>query len=362
MTLNQLVSAQTIEASRAVLLAAGYDEPLYAKSSKTRHAPASLTKVMTAVLAIESGRLDEKVVISHTATTAGGSSLYAIAGETYTMRDLLYATLLISANDAAAAIAEHLGGSIAGFADMMNTRAKELGMENTQFKNPHGMPDVGHYSTAHDLGVLGLHAATIPMFLEIASTARFTLPNGRFLVTQNKLLGEHGVIAGKTGYTIEAGQCLLTIAKRNSLTLVSVVLASPGTAMWTDTTDLLEYGFKNYTSHVLIRDKQTLGLAKIPLAGEVIVIAQGGLYKVTKSSEKLKTSSELRFHQRLFPPLKPGQEIGEVIVRSDGVELGRVSITVPMYVPLVTKTRVIGIVCAVALMGSAFILKRRWKS
>ncbi|MDP3487661.1 MAG: D-alanyl-D-alanine carboxypeptidase family protein [Bacillota bacterium] len=362
LTLNQFVCAQTVVASRAILVAVGEEIPLFSKNATVRHPVASLTKVLTAVLAIESGRLDEEVTISATAPYAGGSSLYIKTGEVYSLRDLLYAAMLVSANDATAAIAEHLGGSISGFAEMMNERASNLGMANSQFKNPHGMPENGHYSTAEDISILGVHAASLPLYLEIASTKQYTLGDGRAVTNQNKLLDTPGVRAGKTGYTDEAGQCLLTIADRDGLMLVSVILGSQGQAMWTDTRSLLDFGFSNYTRRILVRDKQTVGVTRIPLAGEILLIAKGDVSRVYKTSEQLSLSTEVKVTNRLLPPLRPGQEVGEIIIRNAGIEVARAALTVPVYIPLVTTPRIIGILCIVAFLGGAIIFKRRRRS
>ncbi|MBS3950707.1 MAG: D-alanyl-D-alanine carboxypeptidase, partial [Peptococcaceae bacterium] len=351
LTLNQFVCAQTVVASRAILVAVGQQTPLYSKNAAARHSPASITKVLTAVLAIESGRLDEPVTVSATAPSAGGSSLYIKAGEVYSLRELLYAAMLISANDATAAIAEHLGGSISGFAEMMNQRATGLGMANSFFINPHGMPEDGQYSTAEDLSILGVHAASLPLYLEIASTKRYILANGRVVNNQNKLLNTLGVKAGKTGYTDAAGQCLLTIAEQDGLTLVSVILGSQGQSMWTDTASLLDFGFSNYTRRVLVRDKQTIGVTRIPLAGEILLIAKGEVARVYKTSETLNLSTEVKVTDRLLPPLRPGQVVGEIIIRNGGVEIARTALTVPVYIPLVTTPRIIGILCIMGFLG-----------
>lgn len=352
---------ETVVASKAILVAVGADAPLYSKNAAKQHPPASLTKVLTAVIAIESGRLDEKVTVSATAPLAGGSALYLKAGEVYTLSDLLYAALLVSANDAAAAIAEHLGGSIEGFSDIMNTRAAQLGMKNSHFNNPHGMPETGQFSTAEDLSILGRHAAKLPLFLSMAKTPRHTLEGGKTVVNQNKILGTNGVLAGKTGYTDEAGQCLLTIAERDGLTLVSVVLGSQGTNMWSDTTTLLQYGFNNYVRRVVIMDKQTISVMRLPLAGETLVVAKGELVQVTGKNEQLDITTEVRLAKRIWPPVKPGQEVGEIIIRNAGNEIARVALTVPVYIPLVTGTRLKGILFISMLLGATLLLRWRRK-
>ena len=355
--------ALAINSPRAVLVTPERAEALWSRAAAVRHAPASLTKVLTAVLAVESGRLDEQVVISARAAAVGGSALHIRAGERYTLRELVYAAMLISANDASAAIAEHLGGSLAGFNAMLNARAAELGMSNSRFANAHGLPDREQYSTAGDLARLGLHAATLPAFLAIAGRERFTLANGRMIENQNRLLGTlSGVVGGKTGYTDEAGQCLLLIAKRDNLTLVSVVLGAQGTGLWSDSTALLEHGFAAFQREILIRGRQTLGVVDIPLAGQVLLVAERELARTIARSERGEYSTELRVLPRLFPPLRPGFVLGEVIVTQGDKEIGRVSVTVPTYIPLLTPTRVLILAGAVSLsIVLKFLMRRRRK-
>lgn len=342
--------ALVINSPRAVLLTPERADPLWSRAAAARHAPASLTKVLTAVLAIESGRLAEHVVISPSAVAVGGSSLHVRAGERYTLRELVYAAMLISANDASAAIAEHLGGSQTGFVAIMNTRATELGMNNSRFANAHGLPDSGQFSTAADLARLGLHAASLPEFLAIASQERVRLANGRLLVNQNRLLGTlSGVVGGKTGYTDEAGQCFLVIAKRDNLTLVSVVLGAQGAQMWSDSTALLEHGFGAFRREILIRGRQTLGVVDIPLAGQVLLVAERELARTIARAEQGEYSTELIVKPRLFPPLRPGDKLGEAVVTQEGEEIGRVYVTIPDYIPLLTSTRSLGLAGAVTL-------------
>lgn len=353
--------AIVIHSPRAALVTPGTADALWTRAAATRHAPASLTKVLTAVLAIESNRLEDQVVVSQRAAAVGGSALHIRAGEQYSLRDLLYATMLISANDASAAIAEHIGGSLAEFNDMMNARAAELGLSNSRFANAHGLPDRGQFSTAGDLARLGLHAASLPQFLAVAGRERHTMANGRVLVNQNRLLGTlPGVVAGKTGFTDEAGHCLLIIAKRDNLTLVSVVLGAQGQAMWSDTTTLLEHGFATFTREVLIRQRQTLGVVDIPLAGQVLLVAENELARTITRAAKGVYSTELHVKPRLFPPLRRGSRLGEAIVRQGDQEVGRVYVTVPAHVPLFTHMRLLVAAGLAALgVGLSLIVRRR---
>jgi len=360
------LAAVSIVGSRGIILAEGHNEPLYSQRAAVAHHPASLTKVLTVVLALERGDLNSEVIMNQASVAVGGSSLNAAVGDRLTLRELVYAAMLISANDASNGIAIHLAGSLEAFSDMMNTRAAELGMINSHFVNAHGMPHPRHMSTAADLALLGLHAASLPMFLEIAGAQRFVMQSGRILVNQNRLLGEYrGLLAGKTGYTDEAGQCLLLIAERDGLRVASVVLGSQGRAIWSDSEALLNFGFTNFARQTLVIRRQTLGLIRVPLAGEVLAVAGGEFSRIVKRSDLEGHSYEIRLqiNNNVWPPLSPMKKVGEAIITSEGTEIGRVDLTVPTYVPLVTIGRVA--MLATGLMVSILAFKRRkkrWKS
>ena len=353
-----------IVALRGSVRIQGLDAPVYDKNGDVRHAPASLTKVMTVLLAVESGRLDEPVTISQRATAAGGASIYLRPESKWTLRDLVYAAQLVSANDAAAAIAEHLGGSIEGFVAVMNARAAALGMHNTNFVNPHGMPHASQYSTAHDLTLLALTAAANPQFVEVAVTRRHVTASGTALVNQNRLLDEYsGLIMGKTGYTDAAGQCFVVVAERGGLRVASAILGSQGQAIWSDSAALLNYGFANYRNNVLFRPRQTLGLQDVALSGKVIVVSTEGYEFVTARGESPATRIEIHPYRPLWPPLRPGDIVGEVVVQ---VESQRtvVPLTVAYHVPLFTPERlkvagVAGGLLLLYLAGSAIVTRRR---
>lgn len=198
---------------------------------------ASTTKVMTALLAIERGRLDEPVTCSPGAFGISGTSIYLQQGETLTLEQMLYGLMLASGNDAAAAIAEHIGGSQEQFAAMMNERARQIGAVNTHFTNPHGLPDEDHYTTAYDLALIAREAMQNDTFRRIVSTRRMSIPwagrtYNRQLNNKNKLLSAYeGATGVKTGYTSRAGRCLVFGALQDNLELVGAVL---GCADWFD--------------------------------------------------------------------------------------------------------------------------------
>ena len=218
---------------------------LYRKNESERRGMASTTKIMTALIALETLSLDDVVTFPRDAVS-DGSSAYFAPGENVRVSDLLYALMLRSANDAAACIAIVAAGSIEAFAAMMNERAKRIGLTDTHFDNPHGLDSKTHYSTALDMAKLTLEALKNPAFREIVSTKTYicrSLSGGedRLFVNHNRLLGRDGIFGVKTGYTISCGRCLVTACERGGRTLVAVTLSAPRD--WKDHTELYDYGF-----------------------------------------------------------------------------------------------------------------------
>ena len=211
-------------------------------------APASTTKIMTAILAIEKGNLEDKIKISSRAAAMPGTRMGLRPGEEQTLRDLLYGLMLSSGNDAATAIAEYVSGAEDRFALLMTSKARELGMKKTTFKNASGLPAVNHYTTANDLALLAGYALKNPVFTEIVQTKVASITNSRSNVTRsltnhNKLLWQYPYTTGiKTGYTRRAGKCLVASATQNDTTLITVVLKS-GT-MYNDSINLFDFGFQ----------------------------------------------------------------------------------------------------------------------
>jgi D-alanyl-D-alanine carboxypeptidase (penicillin-binding protein 5/6) len=232
---------------------------LFARNSQERLPPASTTKIMTALLILEEGRLDDVVRITDRAIGAGGTGLGLKRGQRITLRDLLWALLLRSANDAALAAAEHVSGTIDRFVARMNEKALSFEMQGTHFTNPHGLDDQAHYSTAHDLGLLTRQALRNPTFSRMVQTREAWLSiqtgrNGkvvkrRLLRTHNRLLGQFfGADGVKTGFTGRAGRCLVASASRGAHQLIAVLLND--IHRWADAEALLEYGFAALGGHV----------------------------------------------------------------------------------------------------------------
>jgi len=252
-----------VKASACALVEVESQRVLYSENADKKLPMASTTKIMTALVAIEKGNLSDTVTIPREASGVEGSSIYLEAGETLTLEELLYGLMLHSGNDAAVAIAIHVGGSVSGFCDLMNQKARELGANSTHFVNPHGLPAEGHYTTAHDLALIAAAAMKNEQFRKIVSTTAITIPHDgrswdRTLHNKNKLLysyeGANGV---KTGYTKAAGRCLVGSAERNGMQLVSVVLNCSD--IYNDTAAILDFGFSNFARRTVVAKNAVLG-------------------------------------------------------------------------------------------------------
>ena len=222
-----------VSAKSAILIEASTGEVIWSENPDQRLPMASTTKIMTALVAIESGDVKRTVSISPLAVGVEGSSVYLYANEKMTLEDLIYAMLLESANDAAAAIAIEVGGSIEGFADMMNERASSLGLSNTHFENPHGLDGETHYTTARELAIIAREAYSNEILKGIFSTYKKTIPLNetegvRLLINHNKLLKSYDGATGiKTGFTKKSGRCLVSAAERDGLEFIAVTLNAP---------------------------------------------------------------------------------------------------------------------------------------
>lgn len=225
---------------------------LYGKNENSQVKMASTTKIMTAIVVIENGNLEDLIEVSKKAASTGGSRLGLKAGDKITVHDLLYGLMLVSGNDAAVCLAEHIGEDIQGFADLMNKKAYELGLTNTHYESPHGLDSDGHYTTAYELAVLSDYALKNETFSRIVGTKNYTVSiNGysKSLSNTNELLGNlNGVYGVKTGFTNGANRCLVTACKRNDMDIICVVLGADTKKFRTqDSIKLIEFAFKNYT-------------------------------------------------------------------------------------------------------------------
>ena len=243
-------------AEASVLIEADSGDVIFEKNSSKRMGPASTTKIMTALVALENADENAEMIFDARAENTEGSSAYMRAGEKYTLKELLYAMMLQSANDAAACIAYAVGGSIEGFAEMMNGKAKELGLENTHFENPHGLDGEEHFTSAYDLAMIAREALKNETFAGIVSSKTAKIGAGehtKVFRNHNRLLFEYDDVIGvKTGFTKKCGRTLVSAAERNGVKLICVTLCDGDD--WRDHRRLLNAGFELYESVLLCRD------------------------------------------------------------------------------------------------------------
>lgn len=320
----------SVSASSAILIEAESGRVVYEKDADTRRSMASTTKIMTAIVALENGDLDMPIKIPKAAVGIEGSSVYLIENETLTLRELLYALMLRSANDAATAIAIALGGSVEGFADMMNDKANELGLKDTHFENPHGLDSPEHYTTARELAIITAEALKNDAFRQIVSTQKMTLPlanqpDRRLVVNHNRLLRTYdGCIGVKTGFTKKTGRCLVSAAEREGVTLIAVTLNAPND--WNDHKKMLDYGFSRL-KRVEISGDGICGY--VPTVGSTVDQLFYGAVGSTSvvldnDADSLRVVIELlRFY---FAPVKTGDIIGRAVFYDGNKEVASLPI------------------------------------
>ena len=260
-TKKSLPKAPSIIGESAILIEPTTGTIIYEKDPHKKMYPASITKIMTALLAIENCKMNDTVVYSKKnldSLTAEDSNIQCQVGEKMSVKDCLYALMLSSANETATALAEHIAGSSEAFAKLMNERAKQAGATDTHFANPNGLHDDNHYVTAYDMSIIMKAAIQYPFFLDVIHTPEYTIPANNKRTEPFQSYQRHkmlfttspyydaDVIGGKTGYTDQAGKTLVTYAKRGNVSLISVVMKSNGDQVFDDTKKLLDYGFDNF--------------------------------------------------------------------------------------------------------------------
>lgn len=321
----------------AALIDARTGQLLYGKDEHKRMYPASTTKALTALLALERANIDDVVTIGPNPVNAGGTSMWFLEGEQLTLEELLYALMMNSANDAGVAIAEHIAGSVENFAEISNQRAKEIGTGDTHFTNPHGMPDKNHYSTAYDLALIGREAMKNKDLRKIVSTIHHEVLRSdpeaqKYLFNHNKLLwsriyGYKGATGLKTGYTVEAGQCIIASAERDGRELIAVVLRSEGSNLWTDAANLLDYGFENFTNRQLVFGGTVMDNLPVKYGRDNVklVAAEDFYYTFPKQG-----GGDVRISvepvKEVSAPVTKGTVLGTTVILNGQEELGRVNL------------------------------------
>ena len=315
-----------VEAGSVALVDLDSGQVLFQRKADKRRPIASTTKIMTALLVLEESEPGDVVTTSGRAASQGGSILGLTAGEEITVRNLLSALLLQSANDAAVALAEHVAGGVDEFVNRMNDRARQLGARDTQFTSPNGLDDRG-YSTAKDLALITVEAYRSDTFAKVVARRAVRIPSEegepRHVQNRNALLWLYrDAIGVKTGFTSAAGFCLVGAAERHGLRLSAIVLGGPDEA-FSDAAALLNFGFENFEHQSLIEDGEVFGPLEVGGA-ELEVAADGSLDLLIRRTEDIEEIVLLDPGVTL--PLTAGERVGEVVVRSGEEELGTVPV------------------------------------
>lgn len=327
----------------AILIDAQTGKTLYEMNVDKKWYPASMTKIMTLILALEAVRdgkasLDDEVTASEYACSFGGTQVWLEPGEKFTLKEMLIAIAVGSANDCSVAVAEHFAGSETAFAKRMTEKARELGAKNTNFVNSHGLHDDNHYTTPHDLAQIARYAVTLPHMLEFTSTKEYVFREEPKLVLHNtnKLLwwfeGTKGL---KTGTTDKAKRNLTAVVERDGLMLISVVMgAEGGRGHFTQSMVLQQYGFAQYGYKQFYEKGHKIGNVKIGkgIKESVEIVAKERVGRIIPKGEDQGIEVKIDLPEYVQAPVKKGQEVGNAVILQDGRELGSI--------PLVTVEKV----------------------
>ncbi|WP_458412628.1 D-alanyl-D-alanine carboxypeptidase family protein [Schinkia sp. CFF1] len=323
-----------VSAEAAILMDSESGRVLYEKAAHKKMRIASITKIMTAILAIESGKLDEGVKVSRRAVYAEGSSVYLKHGEKISLEHLVYGLMLRSGNDSAVAIAEHVGGSVEGFVFLMNQKAQEIGMRDTVFANPHGLDDnENHFSTAYDMAILTKYAMKNEKYREIAGTKVHFAPNpdskwDRKWRNKNKLLTElyEYSTGGKTGFTKRARRTLVSTAEKDGHNLIAVTLNGPND--WNDHISMFEWGFSQYDLESIV-EKGLVHSIKDDFYKGKVVVRRDFSYPLNKDEKE-----EIKVEVKLIKPNQKWKKekdvpspCGKMIIKLEDKNIGEI----PLY-------------------------------
>lgn len=337
--------ALEISGKSGILIERQTGRVLFEKNADARQGMASTTKIMTAIVALEHGNLQSIATVSSSAANTEGSSLYLKPLEKMTVENLLYGLMLSSGNDASVVLGEHISGSVYAFCELMNKKAKNLGLENTSFENPNGLNSEKHYSTARDMANLTRYALNNDKFREIVSSKNKVIKsqsgeNDRYIKNHNKLLWNYeGATGVKTGFTKKDGRCLVSSASRGGIDLICVTLNAPND--WSDHAKMLDYGFKNLKRKKLV--SKGAKVKNIEVHNGVIPIIPCEIKEDFYLPLKDNDETEIKYilPTLLEAPVKKGQEIGSAECFLNGEKVGEVKIISSIDVEVTNKIKVV---------------------
>lgn len=354
-----VVSAEDLKlaenAKSAILIEASTGEVLFEKNADERLVPASMTKMMSMLViieAIENGDLkwNQEIQVSENASSMGGSQILLETGEKMSVRDLFKGVAIASGNDAVVALAEAVAGTEDAFVQKMNDKAKELGLKNTNFKNPHGLDTANHYSSARDMSLIAKELVKHEKVLEFTSVYEDYLRENTdrkiWLVNTNKLVRFYDGVDGlKTGFTEGAGYCLTATAKKDGMRVIAVVMGEADSKMRNqEVSEMLDYAFAQYKLENLLEDGYSLGKYKVynGKAEFVTVIPKDGATILRKKGEKSSKATYEADVYELKAPLKKGDVVGSLKIKEDGKVIRKVKLTVDKNVKKANYLELLG--------------------
>lgn len=331
----------SLKAKSAILIESTTGKILYEKNSHEKLAPASMTKIMSMLLIIEhieSGALkwDEMITVSENASSMGGSQILLETGEQMSVKDLFKGVAVGSGNDAVVALAEAVSGNEEAFVEMMNQKVKDLGLKDTNFKNPHGLDEANHYSSAYDMAMIGKELVKHEKVLEFTSIYEDYLRKGTdrefWLVNTNRMVKFNPIVDGlKTGFTSGAGYCLTATAKKNNMRLLATVMGEESTTTRTnEITSLLDYGYANYKLDTVVSKDtivDSIEISKSKLE-KVDLVPIKDITILNKKTDKLGEISYSLDRNNISLPIKKGEVVGKLEIKEDGKILDTVDVTV----------------------------------
>lgn len=362
-TTETQTSDLTLAAETAVLMDAASGEVLYEKNADQKMYPASITKLMTILLALEHGKLTDEITFSHDAVyniEQGSAHIAIMEGETLTLEQVLRAIILRSANEASNGVAEYVDGSVEAFAKHMTERAKELGCKNTNFVNANGLHDENHYTTAYDMALIAKELLTHEEYRSMMSETDYEIPptnkqtEARYLHGQHQMLNPNSIyyyedaIGGKTGFTSEALNTLVTYAERDGMELIAVVMKCNGAEHYTDTAALFDYGFETYESVKLlsaadhtttVKVTETYNDKPVELGTITAAPAENVYHTLPKGTDTSQIKVETDCPETIEAPVKEGQTVGTLKISLGGKTIKIVDLKAQNAVDVMTDAQ-----------------------
>ena len=326
--------ALSLSGKSSIVICADTNQVLFGENIHEKMGMASTTKIMTAIIALEYGNISDTVLVSQNASLQEGSSIYLKAGDKISLHNLLYGLMLNSGNDAAMAIAEHISKDKEAFVHLMNKKAEELGLSDTHFENPSGLPHKNHYSSAYDMAILMSYAMKNETFADIVATKEYKIENNNsvtYLKNHNKLLWQYPyATGGKTGYTKSCGRCFVSCAKKDGVSIIAVTLDAPND--WDDHMKLLDLGFNEATLTSVISKNEIL-CTRVVRGIRINLLSSDGFSIPLKDEKKYHITCKIKLNEDIPKQINFGTPLGVGELYVDKVYVGSINLASGQTLP-----------------------------